>query len=593
MSTKRRRSSAEPESASKRVRIDIREWGISKDNDPREYANENTAIISSGAIPAKDDYLARLSDELIVRVLHYIDLQDLISCQRVSNRINRLSGDSQVWKRLYYEAFVRKRALRVPGAREREEEEGRVVGSSRKANWLGEEIGVKRKINGKRQGDEVDWKRQYKLRHNWSRGACEVDEIRIGERGRDELSLLVRLVEGIVVTADVEGLRAWDLKNKSLLAESGMRYIPSSLAVDDQKATKGGDIDVAVGFDNGAFGIWRLGAGKGKFEMVYEHPASSNGRLSALAYTYPYILTITDSQLLSLYTFDPKPPIPLVDILETQDSSEEQSKSGGTSNPRLLSSLKSHSAWPPLSLSLRSTSQSIIASIAYALPTFLTGWSVGLQELHLTPNGEISNSRLASAVETGFQPLLSAIPSSPPPSSPSRTQQTPPTPERQSRPTSLSYSHPYLLASHPDNTLTLYLVNSTTSHLAIKKDTKLWGHTSAVSGAHVGGRGKAVSVSRRGNELRVWELEGGVGSTSSKRRQDSRSVVVRPDNEKITEPLSLALLSGSGSESGIRNVQVVNDIDAVKGWVGFDDEVVIVLKESGEGTRALMVYDFT
>lgn len=35
------------------------------------------------------------------------------------------------------------------------------------------------------------------------------------------------------------------------------------------------------------------------------------------------------------------------------------------------------------------------------------------------------------------------------------------------------------------------------------------------------------------------------------------------------------------------------EIEASKRWVGFDDEMVIVLKESGRGTQALMVYDFT
>ena len=35
------------------------------------------------------------------------------------------------------------------------------------------------------------------------------------------------------------------------------------------------------------------------------------------------------------------------------------------------------------------------------------------------------------------------------------------------------------------------------------------------------------------------------------------------------------------------------EIEARKQWVGFDDEVVIVLKENEAGTQALMVYDFT
>jgi len=33
--------------------------------------------------------------------------------------------------------------------------------------------------------------------------------------------------------------------------------------------------------------------------------------------------------------------------------------------------------------------------------------------------------------------------------------------------------------------------------------------------------------------------------------------------------------------------------DARKQWVGFSDEMIIVLKEDGGGGQALMVYDFT
>lgn len=622
MSTKRRRSSDSPAllySAPKRSRIDV----------PTQAAANHEAARESKR-PEADrergvDRFSLLSDELLIRVLHYVDIQSLIKCQRVSNRINRLSGDTQVWKRLYYEAFVRKRALRVPGAREKEE----VVGSSRRANWVGEERGSRRRWKGDVvEEDMVDWKKQYKLRHNWSRGACAVEEITVGERSSDKrASLLVRLVEGVVVTVDAEGLRAWDLKNKSLLAEMSLRDIPLSLAVDEGKAARGGDIEVAVGFDDGAFGIYRLGSEDGKFQMLYEHSASSNGRLSALAYAHPYLLSMTDTQLLSLYTFDPKTEemifalgvkVDMIGVeLETKEEVEaaepkveslkNQQQAGLLDPPRLLSSLKSHSAWPPLSLSLRSTSKgAIIASIVYALPTFLAGWSVGLQELHIdTPSGTISHSRLASAIESGFQPLsLSPSPSySPTPYSRTSGQRTLQG-GQQTRPTSLSYSHPYLLASHPDNTLMLYLVKSTTEALSIRKDTQLLGHTSAVSGAHVGGRGKAVSVSRRGNELRVWELEGGLGSSSSKSKQGqggatgnltaatTKSVIVRPGQHDVEAEGSLC--SGAGWVGDDIDIDV--HVDAIRGWVGFDEESVIVLKESGVGdrrARALMVYDFT
>ena len=223
--------------------------------------------------------------------------------------------------------------------------------------------------------------------------------------------------------------------------------------------------------------------------------------LSAVAYASSYLFTITEGQLLSLYKFP--------------EVSEEKRTSDILDPPRLVYSLRSHTVWPPLSLAIRPSSQSITASIAYALPTYFSGWSVGIQEMRLTPESELIESRLASAASESFHSLASLSSPSTRSSSPSpgRGHASIPSDSIFSKPTSLSYSHPYLLASHPDNTLTLYLVTSTSSSLSISPGSRLWGHTSSVSGAHVGGRGKAVSVSSHGDELRVWELEGGMASS--------------------------------------------------------------------------------
>lgn len=502
--------------------------------------------------------------------------------------------------------------------------------SSRRSKWLDDNT-----LLNRGEGKETNWKRQYKLRYNWSVGACEVQEIHVADRPSVP-SMLVRLAEGVVVTADKEdGLRAWSLKEKELIATYSMeeKGIPTCLAVDEQESGTGG-LGIVLGFEDGGWGTWRLDIAGKEFKRTYRHPASSNGLLSAVAYSNPYVLTITEGQLLSLYSFTAAPPIeadrslvlstpaavtvegkelPLEDSAAPAEEPRVQKQPGPVpvpllgqpSQPRLLASLKSHTSWPPLSLSIRTTASTIIASIAYSLPTYLSGYTIGLQELHLSPiSGLISSSRLTSALPQGFSSLLSPTSSSPSSGTSTPTQSNPFNQGIGSRPTTLSYSHPYILATHPDNTLTLYLCTSTASSLTITPGTKLWGHTSSVSSAEITPRGKAVSVSTRGNELRVWELEGGLSSSSAststsspsklfpsdkrRRKLEDRSVWIRPEPKSSTAS-GVAIDEGRGKEGE----QWEEEIEERKRWVGFDDEMVIVLKESGRGTQALMVYDFT
>ncbi|PBP25229.1 F-box domain containing protein [Diplocarpon rosae] len=563
------------------------------------------------------DRLSVLSDELLIRILHLLPLPNLLRGHLVSRRFYRLSTDSQIWKNLYYDRFVLPRALRIPGIKNVPSREEALVFSSRRSKWLGEE-GLVNRDDGKR----TDWKGRFRLRHNWSRGVCEVREIRLKEER--SAGMLVRMADGVVLTVDVEdGVRAWDLKGKGLIAQASLEIgdIPTCLAVDEQHIN--GILGVAVGFEDGGWQTWKLNVQETVFAEGYRHPSSSNGRLSAVAFAHPYLLTITQGQLLSLYSFsnfaleeemlDSRPPAYFRKGSKHTPSSESLVQDdvlphvGGTdllepviidqaSHPRLLASLKSHTSWPPLSLSIRTTATTLIASIAYTLRTYTSGYTVGLQELHLSlTTGSVIFSRLTSALPQGFTSIL-------PPSS-SSTPLPSTSPDRigargeNSRPTTLSYSHPYILATHPDNTLTLYLCTSTASTLTITPGTKLWGHTSSVSSAEITPRGKAVSVSTRGNELRVWELEGGLGSSLSGCNASLRRAKMGVDRSVRVRT------SSSTDEATIRDWETVRDlaieayeeeVEVSKQWVGFDEELVIVLKESGSlGRKALTVYDFT
>lgn len=405
--------------------------------------------------------------------------------------------------------------------------------------------------------------------------------------------LLVQLHEGVVVTADsVDGLRAWQMKgdHKQLASmalvfnqtHSGNSFGPSSLAIDSTNSTLE-RINIAVGFTDGRFGIYQLSIKERIFVQNYTHIPYSNGTVSAIAYASPYLLTMTESQLLSLYRFE----------LTADDSL------GNTKfvPPTLLSSLRSHTAWPPLCLTIRASSSNILASIVYAMPTYLAGWSVGLQELRLTSEGSILESRLSSALNQGFAPLSAPLSDTRKPS-PRQRGSDPVVLAPSTKPTSLSYNHPYLLAAHPDNTLTLYMVTSNAQDLSIGTGSRLWGHTSSVSGAYVGDRGKAVSVSAQGNELRVWELEGGTSSIAARRRTaaGATSVKLRPENQDIGSQApdhSVGEKIGHGIRIGSSMRSSYEEVATNRGWVGFDEEKVIVLGEKIQGAQALVVYDFT
>ena len=409
--------------------------------------------------------------------------------------------------------------------------------------------------------------------------------------------MLARLHGNIVFTADEkDGLRAWCMAGAPrLLATKFFSSpnehhepvsTPTALAIDGSN-NNSKDIELGVGFADGKFGIYTFDKTQLALRVEYMHAPSSNGTISAIAYASPYLLTMTEAQLLSLYMFDANctPTLPM--------------EKPAVNPPYLLSSLKSHSAWPPLSLSIRASSTSIFASIAYAMPTYLAGWSVGLQEMLLTVEGKIIESRLASAQPQGFHPLSLSEESSRSPSPASRARLSPLRSREQietsigpSRPTSLSYSHPYLLAAHADNTLTLYMVISNAGELTIGAARRLWGHTSSVASAHVGDRGKAVSVSKRGNELRVWELEGGLAAQMSRKRQAigsglEKSVQVRPEPKSTVYDKNMLLHQHQASHPK------GEDLAITKGWVAFDEEKVVVLREENNGAQALVVYDFT
>ncbi|CAL5872287.1 uncharacterized protein PFLUO_LOCUS6548 [Penicillium psychrofluorescens] len=520
------------------------------------------------------DRLSSLSDELLLHILSFLPISSLNVCQSLSRRFNALSGDSELWKRQYYSQWVRPRARRLANSRRTTLAPSKTEYSPKVSTWFDHSHLAE-------DGRVTNWKRQYRLRHNWSKGACRVTEVEFAEPPCPPM--LVKLCAGIVFTADsTYGLRAWTANDpKSCLARASFSdgqskssaTAPTALAVSQQKD----GIEIVVGFVNGCFSLYFWNPQTFHLDLRSSHIGSSGGAITAMASSSPYLLMVSQHKILSLYNLRPTP--------------HAAGSATAAKEPQQLASLRADNIVAPMTLSLRVSPFDITATIVYSFFHIGCGWSLGIQELRLGKDGQQRDSQLATTVDSqyGIQPLQ-GLPqtrkrrhstaqyessASGAPSVPSIIHQQPPT--------SMSYSHPYLLTSHADNTLTMYLVVSTTNTLFVRGGQRLWGHTSSVSAVQVTNRGKAVSVSSRGDELRIWELEMAVASLNTRRPVEENSIQISAENKP---PLPGPVLEANpvGLTAGATRMQ---------GCVGFDEERVVLLREKGIGTPLLECYDFT
>jgi hypothetical protein len=89
-----------------------------------------------------------------------------------------------------------------------------------------------------------------------------------------------------------------------------------------------------------------------------------------------------------------------------------------------------------------------------------------------------------------------------------------------------------------------------------------------------------VSVSSRGDELRIWELEMAVASLNTRRPVEENSIPISAENKP---PLPGPVLEASP----------VGGTSRMQGCVGFDEERVVLLRQRELGTPLLECYDFT
>jgi hypothetical protein len=482
---------------------------------------------------------ADLPREILLRTLTYLPIQQLTILELVSRDLRRLALDSHLWRIKYYEDFVESRAKRIPSAAR--------PSPTKLAKWLehGEAL---------RDGEKMDWKKRYRLRRNWTRGDARLHEVELAKPSAP--AVLARVRRGLVVTADAEhGLRLWSQARSGKTPDAQIDLVdePISLAVDEDR--------IAVGFSDHV-GIFEVGSDRNIRHLFnLEEPST----VTSVAFAKPYLVTMTKHRKIELY--------------------QVNDEAGSTTS---LAVLHADATLQPAALSLRSTTRSVVATIAYAFSRLGEGWCLGLQEIKLSKQDGVVESRLASNIDTPLDSLYRGpkqweITSRSAFSTP-LTMPFSLNPEVKHPPTSLSYSHPFLLASLADNTIMSYIVQSDDESLDLSSGKRLFGHTSAITAAEVSNRGKAVSVSARGDEIRVWELEEVL--TTARGRPSTQ---VKPRNGALDVAMALAR---RGQGLGLVLQEMKKELAMTRRWVSFDDEQVVVLGER-DHRQIMACYDFS
>ena len=412
-------------------------------------------------------HLLDFTDEVILRIFSFLDVRDLNCLETLSRRVQRLSNDDALWRTKFVDRWLRPRSGRHSLWRNQDAQSSLSLPNSTNRSFLPRTDSTQ----------SIDWKRAYRIRNNWIQGRCKKVEIQHGKLSSP--TQLCAVQHGVVFTVDMtSGLTAWSragsltsLHRHSFSATERKRT-PTSIASSTNSSKA---FFLGVGFSDGSFEVFTYDLQTG-FALTSRHLCSLKP-VTSIAIVPGYVLTLHDGRLMSLYQLH-------------NDSA--------TSCPcQPLTSLRAEKDIDPISISLRKAETHLIAGLAYPVARLGLGWSVGVQELQLRlpdvfsdDSGTEGPARDVRTFETRTRTAFSA---------PLAMH-----PNIMQCPSALSYSHPYLVATLSDNTMMAYLVRSTKYNLDILAGRRLWGHTSAISGVVVDSRGKAITVSTRGDDVRIW-----------------------------------------------------------------------------------------
>ncbi|EXJ65813.1 uncharacterized protein A1O5_11054 [Cladophialophora psammophila CBS 110553] len=406
---------------------------------------------------------------------------------------------------------------------------------------------------------------QFRIKTNWSKGQARVKEVEVARPPAPPV--IAKVHGGMIFTVDRStGLRVWSQQDVTRTSRAQIHLHAQSEATCIAVETVDDTVYILLGCDDGSFSIY-LYDREGQFEHWSSHQ-SADGPLMAISLAFPYVMTISRTKFLSLYQWESK-----------------ETRGGDATNMFTIARLQSDASFSPISVALRRTPTQLIATVAYAFNRLQSGWCIGLQEIRLTTAGRLVDSRLASTIGPAMDFRYTGWSKGDMTTQSTSSMPLPLHPQLMNPPTSLSYQHPFLIGTLADNTIMSFLVTSNDEKLEISSGRRLWGHTSAVSGAEVNNRGKAVSISSRGEEMRVWDLEL-VMTTETQPRTSTRITSINAFSR------GAGLFARRSPSLGLALREIRHELELTRRWVGFDEEQVVVLGERDQ-KQIMALYDFT
>ncbi|KAK6525500.1 hypothetical protein TWF694_005631 [Orbilia ellipsospora] len=557
--------------------------------------------------------LLDLPQELILRVLHFLPVQTLLTVSRTSRKLHSLASDPQLWKSKFWAKFIhprlqRRQRLCLPDAFDHRSEEESPFASDWK-KWLEDHVLIQEerdlaiatkilpepKLSPSKltkppiNPPALDWKAKFRLRSNWQRGTARSNQLHLldsspkidldksnGEKCSKGPPIIGSFFEGYFFAIDpTHGVRVYSCRNlkttreplaqrPNLLGEPTCLRIEESLLNDaSHKRHKMRGIDFVVGYSDGSFSIFHFDPISNQLSDKFSKRCFGGmHRTELVAFYFPYLVIITRLNELSILSFHSSMIKPLPNSLNPKLGLPPPDRP--YFKPELVSTLMVDIAWYPACLSFRKDPGSgvIVASIVFSVRNMLIGSSITIQEFRLSPDtpelleSHVSSPPLFEALSQAFFGRTAHM--------------------AFTTPTCVSYRYPFILTSHADNTIVLYhLYTHEDGKLGIQAGHQLWGHNTSVMAVEVGLR-KAVSVDRRG-EVRVWDLQGRYEKTYGR----DRSVRVGGSGD----PLFLNL-------DGKKGVQTERCL------IGFDEEDIVVMGKVKDLDQSrtdfrLTIYNFT